>query len=380
MQLDRGRLTMIDGDQTFEFGRRQSMDLHATVSIRDRQAFRYLATDGSLGAAEAYLQGLWNCEDLVTFFRFMLRNSEALRRIDRGWARLRAPFHWAAKYLGRNTKRGSRRNIAAHYDLSNDFFALFLDKTMTYSSGIFEHPLASLREASIAKYDRLCQKLALNASDHVLEIGTGWGGFAIHAAENYGCQVTTTTISREQHEYARHEIERRGLGGKITLLLRDYRDLKGAFSKLVSIEMVEAVGHEFLEGYFRKCASLLEPCGRFAIQTITIRNDEFERYQQSTDFIQRYVFPGGCLPSVGSLDRAASATGRLELCDHRDFGSHYAATIAQWRSRFRDNLDAVRRLGFDERFIRMWNYYLCYCEAGFREGQIGLAQQLYQKH
>ncbi len=371
---------MIDAEQTSEFGGHPSMDLHATISIRDRRAYRHLATGGSLGAAEAYLQGLWECEDLVAFFRFMLRNQDALRKIDRGWASLRAPFRWAARYFDRNTKRGSRRNIAAHYDLSNDFFALFLDETMTYSSGIFEHPLATLREASIAKYDRLCRRLELTASDHVLEIGTGWGGFAIHAAEKYGCQVTTTTISQEQHDYARDEIERRGLEDKITLLLRDYRDLDGRFNKIVSIEMVEAVGHDFLEGYFRKCAELLKPGGRFALQAITIRDDQFARYRQSTDFIQRYVFPGGCLPSVGSLEQAAAVTRHFRLRDHRDFGAHYATTIDRWRRAFRDNLDAVRALGFDERFIRMWNYYLCYCEAGFREGQIGLAQQLYQKH
>jgi len=378
-RLQRGRLTLVDGAETFEFGRRESIGLHATVNIRDARAYRFLAMGGSLGAAEAYLQHQWTCEDLVTFFRFMIRNTQALRELDRGWSQLRAPFRWVERFLDRNTKSGSRRNIAAHYDLSNEFFALFLDETMTYSSGIFEHPSGTLEEASIAKYDRLCRKLELGPGDHVVEIGTGWGGFAIHAAGQYGCRVTTTTISREQHDLARRRIEEAGLDHLVTLQLRDYRDLEGSYDKLVSIEMIEAVGHEFLETYYKKCASLLKPGGRMAIQAITIGEEEFDRYRGSTDFIQRYVFPGGCLPSPGSLNRAAQSTGQLRLDVSREFGAHYATTIAHWRRRFRDRLEAVHSLGFDDRFVRMWNYYLCYCEAGFREGKIGLSQLVYSR-
>ncbi len=378
-RLNRGRLTMLDGSSAYEFGDRQSTDLQVTVNIRDERAYRYLVTGGSLGAAEAYLQNLWDCDDLVTFFRFMIRNTTTLREIDRRWSRFRFRFRSVAKLLQRNTKAGSRRNIASHYDLSNQFFELFLDETMTYSSGIFEHPQATLQEASVAKYDRICRTIQLSPDDHVLEIGTGWGGFAIHAARKYGCRVTTTTISKEQHEYARRRIEQNKLDDRVTLLLRDYRDLDGVFDKLVSIEMVEAVGHEFLSTYFSQCMKLLRPKGWFALQAITIGNDEYDRYRQSTDFIQRYIFPGGCLPSLATIDQAANATQRLKLMDISDFASHYAVTVAQWRDRFHRNLKTVRELGFDERFIRMWDYYLCYCEAGFREGRIGLSQFLYRK-
>ena len=249
-RLNHGRLTMLEGSSEYEFGDRQNTDLQVTVNIRNERAYRYLATGGSLGAAEAYLQNLWDCEDLVTFFRFMIRNTATLRDIDRGWSRFRFLFRAVAKLLNRNTKAVSRRNIASHYDLSNRFFELFLDETMTYSSGIFAHPQATLREASVAKYDRICRTIQLSPDDHVLEIGTGWGGFAIHAARKYGCRVTTTTISHAQHEYARRQITQYKLSDRVTLLLRDYRDLDGIFDKLVSIEMIEAVGHEFLPTYF----------------------------------------------------------------------------------------------------------------------------------
>ena len=378
-RLNHGRLTMLEGSSEYEFGDRQNTDLQVTVNIRNERAYRYLATGGSLGAAEAYLQNLWDCEDLVTFFRFMIRNTATLREIDRGWSRFRFLFRAVARLLNRNTKAVSRRNIASHYDLSNQFFELFLDETMTYSSGIFAHPQATLREASVAKYDRICRTIQLSPDDHVLEIGTGWGGFAIHAARKYGCRVTTTTISHAQHEYARRQIAQYKLSDRVTLLLRDYRDLDGIFDKLVSIEMIEAVGHEFLPTYFSQCMKLLRPKGLFALQAITIGNDEYDRYRQSIDFIQRYIFPGGCLPSPAAIDQAANATQRLSLIDVHNFALHYAMTVAQWRERFQGNLAGVRELGFDERFIRMWDYYLCYCEAGFREGRIGLAQFLYRK-
>jgi cyclopropane-fatty-acyl-phospholipid synthase len=281
--------------------------------------------------------------------------------------------------LNRKTRRGSRRNIAAHYDLSNDFYKLFLDETMTYSSGVFNTPDDSMREASIEKYDRLCQKLDLDNTDHVLEIGTGWGGFSIHAAKTYGCRVTTTTISSEQHEFARQRIEQEGLQDRVTLLQKDYRDLTGQYDKLVSIEMIEAVGHEYLPTYFRTCSDRLKPDGLFAFQAITIPDQRYESYRRSVDFIQKYVFPGGFLPSVGALSAAVGKYTDMQWIHFEDFAEHYARTLECWREKLFENIVEVRKLGMKDSFLRLWEFYLCYCEGGFREKQIGVAQILLQK-
>lgn len=374
-----GQLTLADPCGRLVFGNAAEQHSSAMVEVRHPRAYRLLATGGNLGAAEGYLQGLWNCDDLVNLFRLLSQNALTLQAMDRGLSRLRAPVRWFERRLRRNTRAGSRRNISAHYDLSNEFFALFLDPTMTYSSGIFEQPQTTLEQASCTKYERLCRQLQLTPADHVLEIGTGWGGFAEHAASRYGCRVTTTTISREQFEYARRRIATAGLADRVTLLCRDYRDLNGHFDKLVSIEMIEAVGHENLATYFRKSWQLLRPGGLFALQAITMPEQRYHRYRNSTDFIQKYIFPGGCLPSVNAITQAAAATRSFRLIDLHDFALHYARTLSLWRHRFRDNLPAVRRLGFDDRFIRAWEYYLSYCEAGFQEERIGLAQMTFRK-
>ena len=281
--------------------------------------------------------------------------------------------------LNRNSKTGSRRNIAAHYDLSNDFYELFLDETMTYSSGVFNDESATMRDASVEKYDRLCRKLDLSEQDHLLEIGTGWGGFSIHAAKNYGCRITTTTISAEQHRYAKERIQSEGLDGQIELLSKDYRDLNGVYDKLVSIEMIEAVGHQYLPTYFQQCSNLLKPNGLFAFQAITIPDQRYDSYRRSVDFIQKYVFPGGFLPSVGALSLAVGKYTDMHWIHYEDFAEHYATTLKNWREKLFENVAAVRELGMSDSFLRLWEFYLCYCEGGFREKQIGVAQVVLEK-
>ncbi len=296
-----------------------------------------------------------------------------MRRI--ATAPLRRMLHW----LNRNSPDGSRRNIAAHYDLGNDLFALFLDDTMAYSCGVFEREDATLHEAQVAKFERVCRRLRLSPSDHLLEIGTGWGGFALHAASRYGCRVTTTTISREQHDWARERIRAAGLSDRVTLLLDDYRDLRGRYDKLVSIEMIEAVGHQFLDTYTAQCSRLLEPHGAMLLQAITIRDQIYEEALESVDFIQRYIFPGSFIPSVTAIADSVRRATDMKVFHLEDIGPHYATTLRRWRERFFERIDDVRRLGYSEQFVRMWDFYLCYCEGGFLERQLGDVQMLLTK-
>jgi cyclopropane-fatty-acyl-phospholipid synthase len=285
---------------------------------------------------------------------------------------MRRLLHAAA----RNTRDGSRRNIAAHYDVGNDFFALWLDESMMYSSAVFERPDMTLHEASVAKLDRICRKLALQPGDHVLEIGTGWGGFALHAARQYGCRVTTTTISREQHDWAREAIDRAGLGDRITLLADDYRDLGGTYDKLVSIEMIEAVGHQYFDAFFRCCSERLKPGGTMLLQAITIADQQYEAARDSVDFIKRHIFPGCCIPSIAALSQSIARASQLRIVGLEDIGPHYATTLAHWRANLLARGDRVRALGYPEHFLRMWEFYFSYCEGGFAEGQLGDAQLL----
>jgi cyclopropane-fatty-acyl-phospholipid synthase len=290
-----------------------------------------------------------------------------------------APLLTLAHWLNRNDKNGSRRNIAAHYDLGNRFFELFLDDTMAYSCGIFANAGTSLLEASTAKFDAACSKLDLKAGQHLLEIGTGWGGLAIHAARHYGCHVTTTTISREQYDFSRERVERAGLGDRITLLLEDYRDLRGQYDALVSIEMIEAVGHQYLGTYFRRCSDLLRPTGAMLLQAITIRDQFYEQARRSVDFIKRFIFPGAFIPSVQSLVSSVARSSDMKLFHLEDIGPHYARTLKIWRERFLARQAEVRAQGYPERFVRMWEFYLCYCEGGFEERQLGDVQMLLTK-
>jgi cyclopropane-fatty-acyl-phospholipid synthase len=325
------------------------------------------------------MNGAWSADDLTAAIRVFARNHDLLSRWRTGPARVAQAMGRIRSLFRRNTMRGSRRNIAAHYDLSNEFFGLWLDERMMYSSAWFEDSGKSLEEASLAKLDRICRKLRLGPEDHLLEIGTGWGGLALHAAREYGCRVTTTTISREQHDFARKAIREAGLQHRIQLLRRDYRELEGRYSKLVSVEMIEAVGEDYLDLFFRQCDRLLDDDGVMLLQAITIDDREYERASRSVDFIQHFIFPGGCLPSVHRMSRAVARETSMRLLDLEDLTGHYATTLRQWRERFQTQTRELLRLGFDERFQRMWEFYLSYCEAGFRERRIGDVHMLLAK-
>jgi len=349
-------------------------DMHATVRVRNPRFYRQSITGGSLGAAMSYVSGDWDCNNLTDLFRLFVRNTTAAKSLDSGWSRLTQLMHRLVHRWHANSRNGSRRNINAHYDLGNDFFQLWLDDTWAYSSGIFSSPGTTLREASVEKFDRVCRKLDLRPGDHLLEIGTGWGGLAIHAAEHYGCRVTTTTISKQQFDLASRRIEAAGVAGRITLLLQDYRDLAGRFDKLVSIEMIEAVGHQYLDTYFRKCGELLKPDGSMVLQAIVMPERRYDEYLHSVDFIRRYVFPGGCLPSMATILESVGRASQMRFVHAEDFGPHYAETLRRWGKTFHERLADVRRLGYSEELIRLWDYYLCYCEAAFEERHVGVVQ------
>lgn len=372
-------LRIRDDELQWDVGPNRGGGPTAEIRVHDFRFYRQLALQGTLGAAEAYLDGWWSTDDLVSLFRLLASNSEVLFRMDGVLPRFRRGLDVWSHFFRRNTLRGSQRNIAAHYDLGDDFYALFLDKTMTYSAGVFPHPDSSLAEASLEKYDRICRKLRLTPNNHLLEIGTGWGGFAQYAAKNYGCRVTTTTISSHQWRYARTRIQQAGLQERVTVLSEDYRKLTGCYDHIVSIEMIEAVGYEYLDHFFRQCSRLLRADGMLLLQAITIPDHRFTHYRRSVDFIQKYIFPGGCLPSLSALGNAVGRTTDLRFIHLEDFGIHYAETLSRWRKNFWRNIDQIRSLGFDERFIRMWHYYLCYCEAGFLDNQIGVVQVLLAK-
>ena len=371
-------LRVVDALGDEQFGSDQSSP-PITMEILDPGFYRAVAGNGSVGAGEAWMDGHWQCDDLVGLIRLLVRNRVLLDSMETGMARLGgiAMRGWHA--LRRNTRDGSRRNIAAHYDLGNEFFELFLSQDLMYSSALYAGEEDDLETASTRKLDRICQKLRLQPGDRVVEIGTGWGGFAVHAARHYGCHVTTTTISREQHALASRRVVEAGLQGRVTLLLEDYRDLQGTYDKLVSIEMIEAIGAQYLDTYFSKLASLLKPDGMALVQAITIEDHRYEQALHSVDFIKRHVFPGSFIPSVSAMLAAKTRSSDLALTHMEDFGSSYARTLHDWRKRFLARLPDVRKQGFDERFIRMWEFYLAYCEGGFLERSIGVSQLLMAK-
>lgn len=374
-----GGLTLIDAGGRHRLGRHHD-ELQAGVTVHDPAFYSRLLREGSLGAAESYLRGEWSTGDLTALFRLFLRNPQLGSGVDAGLlSRLAKLAARGVHRLRPNTLGGSRKNIHAHYDLGNDFFALFLDETLTYSCGIFERPESTLAEASRAKLDRLCRKLALSPADHLLEIGTGWGSLALHAASRYGCRVTTATISQAQFQHARWRVAEAGLADRVTVLLADYRELRGRFSKLVSVEMIEAVGHDFLAEYFSHCSHLLTADGLMALQAITMPDHRYPQYLRSADFIQTYIFPGGCCPSLGAMTAAIGRASDLKVTHLEDIGPHYATTLRHWRERFTARLDRVRELGYSARFIRMWEYYLAYCEAGFAERYLGTLQLVLAK-
>jgi cyclopropane-fatty-acyl-phospholipid synthase len=368
--IEHGVLTIDDAGQQFVYGNPVGDELAATITVNDSRFFGDLAFGGSIGAAEARMQGYWDCDDLVKLVRIMARNRDFLDGMEGGLAWMSQPlrrlFHW----VNRNTQQGARRNIAAHYDLGNDFFELWLDESMMYSCAIFEDADATLAEAQQTRLDRVCRRLNLGPKDHLVEIGSGWGSLAIHAAGRYGCRVTTTTISEQQFELARQRIHAAGLENRITLLLEDYRNLTGQYEKLVSLEMIEAIGHNQYDTYFRKCAELLLPGGRMLIQAITIEDERFDQYRRNVDFIQRYIFPGSCIPSEQIMRETIARVTDAKIISVEDIGLHYATTLNRWRTNFFAKLNEVRQLGYTDEFIRMWDFYLCYCEGGFLERSI----------
>ncbi|MET0934839.1 MAG: cyclopropane-fatty-acyl-phospholipid synthase family protein [Luteibacter sp.] len=387
MLLDRmdgmrhGRLVIDDPLGRVELGQPLAAhpELVVHVRVEDLGFYRAVAANGSVGAGEAFMDGLWTCDDLVGLVRLLVRNRDRLDGMESGLARLggMAMKGWHA--LRRNTREGSRRNIAAHYDLGNDFFGLFLSADLMYSSALWDGPGDTLEEASTRKLDRVCRWLDLRPGDRVIEIGTGWGGFAVHAARHYGCHVTTTTISREQHALAAQRVKDAGVEDRVALLLEDYRDLTGTYDKLVSIEMIEAIGAPYLDGYFAKLGQLLCPGGRALVQAITIEDHRYAQALASVDFIKRYVFPGSFIPSIQAMLTAKTRATDLALVRLEDFGISYARTLEAWRERFMERLPQVRAQGFDERFIRLWEFYLAYCEGGFRERSIGVSHLLMEK-
>lgn len=379
-EIELGQLTLVENGRQYTFGSRaDAFSLHPTISIHNHRFYSKALWGGTVGAGEAYMAGDWSADNLTDVIRLMVINRHIFNRMDRGWGRIAEPLNQWFHRLNKNTKAGSRANITAHYDLGNDFYQLFLDDTMTYSCGIFETPESTLRDASIAKYERICRKLDLQPSDHVLEIGTGWGGFALHAAKQYGCRITTTTISRAQYEWAKERVAAAGQDQRVTLLLEDYRDLKGTYDKLVSIEMVEAVGHQFLDRFFRSCSNRLKQDGRMLLQAITIADSVYDRHKRTVDFIKRYIFPGSCIPSLAALCQAMAGSSDLRMVHLEDFGPHYARTLREWRRRFFENIGRVREMGFSNTFIRMWEYYFCYCEGGFEERYLGDVQVVFTK-
>jgi len=370
-RLEIGCILLTEDEFSVSFGEAQAdAELVARIEVMDSSFYADLAFAGSIGAGEAYMRGSWQCEDLVTLVRILLRNRHVLDDMEKGTAWFKTAIQRFLHWINRNTREGAKRNIAAHYDLGNDFFALWLDETMMYSSAMFEHKDQSLADAQRHRLDVVCRKLELGPDDHVIEIGTGWGGFAIHAAQNYGCRVTTTTISKCQYEMAWQRVQQAGLQDRIDLLLEDYRDLEGHYDKLVSIEMIEAIGSDQYDTYFSQCSQLLKPGGRMLIQAITIHDDQYAYAQNNVDFIQRYIFPGSCLPSLGVMTKTIARVSDMLVTDVEDIGHDYALTLNHWRRNFFEHIHEVLDMGYPQEFIWMWEFYLCYCEGGFIERAI----------
>jgi cyclopropane-fatty-acyl-phospholipid synthase len=379
-KIELGHLTIEDNGEIFSFGEAKvNATLVAHLSVNHPSFYRHVLFGGSIGAGEAYMFKAWWSPDLVQVIRVMALNMKVLQQLDSNWSSLFNFICRIAHKLRPNTIHKARENIAAHYDLGNNFFSLFLDKTMLYSAAIYPSEHASLEQASIHKMAHICKRLQLNKNDHLLEIGTGWGGMAIYAAKNTGCHVTSVTISQEQFTYATDWVNREGLANQVTILLQDYRLIEGKFNKLLSIEMIEAVGHEFYHEYFTKCSCLLKPDGLMLIQAITIQDQRFEYAHKNTDFIQQYIFPGGCLPSNAIIAKHIHEDTDMQIIGMEDITLDYAKTLADWRQAFFTNIEKVTAQGFDDVFIHMWDFYLSYCEGGFRERAISTAQFLFAK-
>ncbi len=375
-KLERGSIVLTDPLGTHQLGDPES-ELHCTIHLTDINSYTQVVLNGPNGAAQAYIDGLWTTDNLTELIRIFVRNRSVLKEMESGLAKL-AQFiyqRWHAR--NKNTKQGSKRNIAAHYDLGNEFFRLFLDDNMMYSSALYCQG-DNLQQASDRKLQRICNALEISASDHVIEIGSGWGGFACFAAQNTGCKITTVTISQAQFDEAKRKVHELGLEHLVTVKLQDYRDIEGQYDKLVSIEMIEAIGHEYLDTYFNKVNTLIKPNGKALIQSIVIDDRHYKSALKTVDYIKRYIFPGGFMPSY-SVIATFAAQNRLMLEDLHDMGLSYAQTLRDWRKRFYQKIEDVTHQGYDRSFQRMWEYYLCYCEGGFDERAISVGQVVLRK-
>ena len=364
-KIHHGQLLITENKKVSVFGARNR--IRADIKVLNPNFYAYILFGGSIGAAESYMRGDWRSKNLTDVIRLMAVNSVAMDSMEGSYKFLLQPLLKIIHYLNKNTVAGSKKNIVRHYDLSNDFFALFLDASMMYSSAIYANTKMNLEEAAINKIKIICEKLKLKSTDRLVEIGSGWGGFAIYAAQNYGCHVTTTTISEQQFLYVKNKIKQLKLSKKITLVKKDYRQLTGKYNKLVSIEMIEAVGHHFYDAYFSKIATLLTDDGDALIQAITIRDQRYKAALKSVDFIQKYIFPGSTIPSVTSMQESLTRATDMTIFDIQDIGSDYARTLNAWKVKFVANKARIKELGFDAEFMRMWFFYFCYCEGGFKE-------------
>lgn len=367
------------GHKDLVFGDGNTRHIPAELVIHDSSTWRDLLTGGSIGAAESYVAGDWSTPDLVALLRFFTRNVDRMNEFEDRFSWITKPALKGLHWLNRNTRDGSRKNISAHYDLGNDLFATFLDPAMMYSSAIYPTADSTLEEAATHKLDTICRKLDLKPGDRVIEIGTGWGGFALHAAKHYGCHVTTTTISSEQLELARERVVEAGLEHRITLLFDDYRDLEGQFDKLVSIEMIEAVGPQFLDSYFARICALLKPDGLALVQAINMPEQRYQRALRNVDFIQRHIFPGSFIPSFGAMLDSVRRESDLVMTHAEDIGFHYARTLRDWSTRFAGQQERLESMGYNKAFQRLWHFYFAYCEAGFSERAIGVSQILFAR-
>lgn len=364
-QINNASILIEDGDEIKRFG--NSKSLIAKIKVISPSFYKNIIFGGSIGASESFIRGEWKSPNLTKVIQVFARNTEAQDKLESFFIFLLQPFFRVIHRLNQNTIKGSKKNISRHYDLSNDFFKLFLDKKMMYSSAIYKTKKTNLEDAAANKLNVICKKLKLKKSDHLIEIGSGWGGFAIFAAKNYGCKVTTTTISIEQYKFTKNRIREMGLAKQIRVLLKDYRSLRGQYDKLISIEMIEAVGHQFYDEYFSVISRLLKADGEALIQAITIKDQRYSHAIKSVDFIQKYIFPGSCIPSLTAIQNSLTNSTDLVINDVRDIGRHYAITLAHWRENFIKNKKNIRKLGFDEEFLRMWLFYFAYCEGGFEE-------------
>lgn len=374
--MQQGTLNIVMMQDRVSFGQGEPQ---VTMEVHNHQLWSKLLFGGRTAAGEAFIDGDWSCSDLVTLMRLLINNTDVYSSLSSGLATLTKPLQAIRKWQNRNSPSGSQRNISAHYDLGNEFYSLWLDETMMYSSAVFSRPDMTLQQASIAKMQAICEQLELKAGDHLLEIGSGWGSFAIYAAANYCCRVTTVTISQEQYEWAKDSVLKANIDHLVTVQLADYRELTGQYDKLVSIEMIEAVGEAYLKDYMHRCAKLLKPKGIFVMQSITMPEWLYDEYRNGEDFIQKHVFPGGFLPSVTALSQIMTKHTDFRLAQLNDIGLDYAQTLQHWHKHFNDKLDDLPALGFDQRFIRLWQFYLCYCQSGFRERVISAAQLKFVK-